>query len=228
MTSREGYRREFLRTGRAVRSCGNLDPSHAHKTQHTDTKANWTSVRVAGLSNAVRIDFDDVLVNADDQYHNTQRSYEADVSALEYRKTTQEHGTEYPTMSLYETGARSASAISWAFWLTLPDRMCWMALLMPLCFPKLAVADCGSAWAHLTRLSLRGCQRSAAPPLMLMLARCFPPWGLAFRPLAKPEVSRSGNFSVPPLSSPLASPYCLRLEWRLSDVARIAELEDVE
>lgn len=36
-------------------------------------------------------------------------------------------------MSLYETGARSAPAISCAFWLILPDLICRMALLILLC-----------------------------------------------------------------------------------------------
>ena len=33
------------------------------------------SVKVAGLLNAVKIDFDDVLVSADDQYHIIQSAY---------------------------------------------------------------------------------------------------------------------------------------------------------
>lgn len=48
--------------------------------QNDDTKANWTRVRVAGLSKAVRIDFEDVFVNAEDQYHITHNIY-SDASA---------------------------------------------------------------------------------------------------------------------------------------------------
>jgi len=43
--------------------------------QNEDTNANWTMVRVAGLSNAVRIDLEDVFVNAEDQYHITHNIY---------------------------------------------------------------------------------------------------------------------------------------------------------
>ena len=37
--------------------------------QYEETNPNWTNVKVAGLSKAVRIAFEDVLVRADDQYH---------------------------------------------------------------------------------------------------------------------------------------------------------------
>lgn len=43
--------------------------------QNEDTNANWTMVRVAGLSKAVRIDLEDVFVNAEDQYHITHNIY---------------------------------------------------------------------------------------------------------------------------------------------------------
>lgn len=54
-------------------------------------------VNVAGILKALRMDFDDVFVRADDVYHIKQRM-----------------------TSFGDTGARSASAISWAFWLMLP------------------------------------------------------------------------------------------------------------
>ena len=43
--------------------------------QYEHTKANWISVRVAGLSKVVRIDFEEVLVRAEDQYHIIQSPY---------------------------------------------------------------------------------------------------------------------------------------------------------
>ena len=58
-----------LRAGMAVRTRGKVDASQEHRMQYEDTKANWTSVRVAGLSKAVKMDLDDVFVNAEDQYH---------------------------------------------------------------------------------------------------------------------------------------------------------------
>lgn len=55
------------------RRIGNKVASHASKMQREDTKANWTSVKVAGLSKALRMDLDEVLVKADDVYHMRQR-----------------------------------------------------------------------------------------------------------------------------------------------------------
>jgi hypothetical protein len=47
--------------------------SHESSKQREDTKANCIKVSVAGLSRALRIDFDDVLVRAEDVYHMRQR-----------------------------------------------------------------------------------------------------------------------------------------------------------
>jgi len=58
-----------LRAGIAVRIRGKVDASHENSIQYEETNANWTSVKVAGLSKAVRIDLDEVLVKAEDQYH---------------------------------------------------------------------------------------------------------------------------------------------------------------
>lgn len=58
-----------------VRSPGKTDASHESNRHHPDTKANCTRVSVAGLSKAVNIVLDEVLVNADDQYHITQSVY---------------------------------------------------------------------------------------------------------------------------------------------------------
>lgn len=52
---------------------GNIVASQAMNTQSDDTKANWTSVRVAGMLKALRIDFDEVLVKAEEKYHVMQR-----------------------------------------------------------------------------------------------------------------------------------------------------------
>ena len=52
----------FLRTGKML-------ASQARIIHRDETKANWTSVRVAGISKALRIDLDDVLVRAEDVYH---------------------------------------------------------------------------------------------------------------------------------------------------------------
>jgi hypothetical protein len=77
MTSREGYRIGYLRAGMAVRRRGKVDASQENSKQYEETKANWTRVSVAGLSKAVRIALDEVLVRADDQYHMTQSTCKA-------------------------------------------------------------------------------------------------------------------------------------------------------
>ena len=46
--------------------------SHAMAMQSVETKANCTRVRVAGMLKALRIDFEEVLVKADDMYHAMQ------------------------------------------------------------------------------------------------------------------------------------------------------------
>jgi hypothetical protein len=43
------------------------------KTHSDETKANWTRVSVAGLLKAMRIDFDEVFVRADEVYHSRHR-----------------------------------------------------------------------------------------------------------------------------------------------------------
>lgn len=82
-----------------ARKTGKMVASHAMKIHNEETKANWTSVKVAGLSKAIKMDLEEVFVRADEVYHNRHR-----------------------IISFGETGARRASAISWAFWLTLPLR----------------------------------------------------------------------------------------------------------
>lgn len=62
--------------GTVVLSLGKVAASQENSRQKVDTKANCTSVSVAGLSNAMRMDFEEVLVKADEAYHITQRTYE--------------------------------------------------------------------------------------------------------------------------------------------------------
>lgn len=69
--SRDGWRMGCFRAETFWRRRGNIEASHAATTQRDDTKANWTSVNVAGLSKALRMDFEDVLVKAEDAYHIT-------------------------------------------------------------------------------------------------------------------------------------------------------------
>lgn len=44
--------------------------------QYAATRKNWTIVKLAGLSKALRIDLEEVFVNAEDMYHVTQRACE--------------------------------------------------------------------------------------------------------------------------------------------------------
>lgn len=51
-----------------------MPDSQERKMQSEDTNANWISVSVAGMLKALRMDFDDVFVRADDVYHIKQRN----------------------------------------------------------------------------------------------------------------------------------------------------------
>lgn len=73
ITSRDGERIGCRNALILVPSTGKIVASHAKKMQSDDTKANWTRVRVAGILKALRIDFDDVFVSAEDVYHSRQR-----------------------------------------------------------------------------------------------------------------------------------------------------------
>ena len=127
-------------------------------------------------------------------------------------------------MSLYETGARSASAISWAFWLMLPDRKRWMALLILLCLPWPEGPRWESSGPHFTLLSLRACQRADGLVEPFVCPFCChrddADWPLG----DSPPLSNSGNFSAAPRAvSPLASAYDLVLDDPLKGDARIEE-----
>lgn len=92
MTSLEGYRIGCFNAGIDVLKPGKVEASHDKSRHHDDTNANCMMVSVAGLSKAVNIVFDEVLVKAEDQYHMTHN-----------------------VMSFHETGARKAAATSCAF-----------------------------------------------------------------------------------------------------------------
>jgi len=71
-TSNEGFRNPFLRGGILRFSDGKMEAKDARMKHHIDTEANWIMVNVAGLSKALRMDFDEVLVRAEVMYHPMQ------------------------------------------------------------------------------------------------------------------------------------------------------------
>jgi hypothetical protein len=48
---------------------GKVEAAVASIRHHRETEANWMIVRVAGLSKAFNIDFEEVLVKAEVMYH---------------------------------------------------------------------------------------------------------------------------------------------------------------
>lgn len=90
--------------------------SQEKKRQRKATKKNWMSVRVAGLGNALRMDFEDVFVKALDMYHIIQRIYD-----YQYWLSKREGGLR--TINLGDTGAFRASESSCTLALTLPFRV---------------------------------------------------------------------------------------------------------
>lgn len=118
-TSRDGARMGWRSAVIFSLRIGNTVASHAMRIQSDDTKANCTSVRVAGILKALRIDFDDVFVSADDVYQSRHRICEkVSLLANQFYLKYFAH-----TTSFGEMGAFNASAISWAFWLKLPLRV---------------------------------------------------------------------------------------------------------
>lgn len=69
------------------------------------------------------MDLADVLVNADEAYHVIHSIYNSESARKNCIQAWPEVVQEDHTMSFGETGARSAPAISCAFWLTLPPRV---------------------------------------------------------------------------------------------------------
>ena len=64
----------YLRAGTVFRMAANRCARFAKSRHHSDTNANWTTVRVIGFGNALRIDLDEVFVRAELRYHVWQRS----------------------------------------------------------------------------------------------------------------------------------------------------------
>lgn len=93
MTSFDGYRTGCLKAGTEARILGKVDASQEESMQNEDTNANWTRVRVAGLLKAVRIDLEDVFVNAEDQYHMMHSIY-SDASATTHLYVIEQQGVQ--------------------------------------------------------------------------------------------------------------------------------------
>lgn len=74
ITSREGYRRPFLRAGILLLRDGITVERYTSTKHHIGTKANWIMVSVTGFGSAFRIDFDDVFVTAEVMYQITHRN----------------------------------------------------------------------------------------------------------------------------------------------------------
>lgn len=83
MTSLLGSRMGCRNADILVRRTGKMLASQERKMQSEDTKANWINVKVAGMSKALRMDFDDVLVRADEVYHMTQRTCKEEINFLD-------------------------------------------------------------------------------------------------------------------------------------------------
>jgi hypothetical protein len=73
ITSRLGYRIPFFKAGIALRRHGNKCARYAKNTHQKDTKANWTSVKVIGFGNMLRIDLEEVFVRAELMYQMMHR-----------------------------------------------------------------------------------------------------------------------------------------------------------
>jgi hypothetical protein len=165
---------------------GKMVESQEKKTQNEATKPNCTRVRVAGLGKELRMVFEEVLVKALDKYQMKQRIY-GSVS-----KTCTVDGEGRRTTNLGETGALSASEISWMLALTLP----FLVRIVLKASPKLFCLECPRPPVAQDELggplSLRGCQRS------LDGARRYSLCGLGsvLLKFCVAERSMSGNFSI--------------------------------
>jgi hypothetical protein len=65
----------FFSAGIDLFRVGNIEARYARMRHHMETDANCTIVNVTGFGNAVRIDFEDVLVSADVMYHAMQSAW---------------------------------------------------------------------------------------------------------------------------------------------------------
>jgi hypothetical protein len=111
----------------------------ARNIHHEETNPNCTSVRVIGLGRAVRMALEDVLEKMDVMYQIAQS-----------------------VINLGDTGALSASVISWTFWLTLPFLVLIVrnASLKLFCLPCLVAGACVALFKCPYLESLLGCHRS--------------------------------------------------------------------
>jgi len=75
INSRFGLRMPCLRTGAASRRVELCLAIQLEKTQRRETSRYWTMVKVTGFGNAVRMAFEDVLVNRDVAYQTPQRIF---------------------------------------------------------------------------------------------------------------------------------------------------------
>lgn len=145
------------------------------------------------MSKAIKIDLDEVFVSADEAYHIRHRICVAQhqVSTCTWYSLLGTRQIER-TMSFGETGARRASAISWAFWLTLPlrpliVRMASVRLFCLVC-PRDAVDQLLSCFETGSQRSEgRGGAPFAQPGVFEGLSDGDSPKGVS---------TKSGNFSI--------------------------------
>jgi hypothetical protein len=135
-TSREGFLTPFFSAGMCRFKEGNTDANQLRRRHQPETKTNCRIVRVTGLGNASRICFEEVLDMTEAKYHIENKACSiVSYHILSFKSVLSSH-----TTSAGETGAFNASAISMAFWLTLPllVRIVFIASLKLFCRPCLA------------------------------------------------------------------------------------------
>lgn len=76
-TSQDGYLKPFLSAGMLLLRPGNMFARDANIKHHDETDANCIIVSVTGCGKALRIDFDEVFVNADVIYQTIQSVYDS-------------------------------------------------------------------------------------------------------------------------------------------------------
>jgi hypothetical protein len=113
----DGGRMPFFSAGIDLFRMGKTEARYAMMRHQMETDANCTIVNVTGFGNAVNIDFEDVLVNADVMYHAMQSAW----MKLDRSPYTEQLPSKRTT-SVYDIGAFKASANSCAFSVTLPLR----------------------------------------------------------------------------------------------------------
>ena len=124
------------------------------------TEANCIIVSVAGFGKALRIDLEEVFVSAEVIYHTMQNACSESVTVF-----LRMSRSLLLTISLYETGALSASANSCAFSLTLPCLvriLCSASLTLLLC--RCVCTPPGRASRNLWLIFLEGHRSSPFEP----------------------------------------------------------------